>query len=97
MPTKQSSDCPVGRATSGVLYLTFPWSSHPVAVHSPSDLSPRQYKYLQWCLDDSRTSRTRARRLLSLLGFQPYRWVVWLKMILKEKQKWHYPTGSKAA
>ncbi len=76
-----------------VLRLKFPWSSQPVEVLSPLSLSPRQYKYLQWCLDQSRSSLTRRRRLLSLLGFQTYHQVAWSKNKLKEKTKWLSKTG----
>jgi len=69
---------------SGTLELQFPWQDHPVEVPSPSSLTPREYKYLQWCLDQNRLSITRSRRLLSLLGIYSYRQVAWLKNQMKE-------------
>ncbi len=74
------------------LQLTFPWGE-TVAVPSPSSLSGRQFKYLQWCLSQEEPSSSRPYRLLGLLGFLTYgqvRWAVKQKIAwVKERQKWH--------
>ncbi len=72
------------RYMTDVLQLQFPWSSLPVAVPNPSSLTPRQYKYLQWCLHSKLPSLTRNRRLLALLGLMTYRQARWPRI-----QKWH--------
>ncbi len=72
------------------LTLRFPWGD-PQVVHSPSDLTSRQYKYLQWCLRAGLSSSQRY-RLLSLLGFLTYeqaRWWQKQKLIwVQENQRW---------
>ena len=72
--------------------MTFPWGETLVLQH-PSDLSSRQFKYLQWCLKQEEPSLSRPYRLLGLLGFLTYgqvRWAISQKLEwVKEKQKWH--------
>ena len=73
------------------LQLTFPWGETLVLV-SPTDLSSRQFKYLQWCLKREEPSSSRPYRLLGLLGFLTYgqvRWAIKQKLEwVKEKQRW---------
>ncbi len=82
--------------TDEVLHLQFPWQRFPVEVPSPSSLTPREYKYLQWCLDRDRPSSTKSRRFLALVGFMTYRQAVWVDKNWKRTKKWHYQTGYKA-
>ena len=76
-----------------VLELKFPWDDHKVAVHSRYDLTQRQLKYLQWCLDQQSPQPTRNRRLLSLLGFMSYRQAVYFNQNQPRNKPWLSKTG----
>lgn len=58
----------------GTLNLSFPWGEKVSLPREswPELLTPRQRRYLVWCLDETRTSSTRVNRLLSCLGFLTY-------------------------
>ncbi len=84
MTLEAGSGSQPGVIPSSGLLLAFPWG-HTV-VHSPSDLTPRESKYLQWCLDRDRPSSTRSRRFLSLVGFLTYRQALWVDRNWKEKK-----------
>ncbi len=78
------------RYMTDVLELQFPWQSLPREVLSPSSLTPREYKYLQWCLHSRKSLNSRNRRLLSLLGFLTYRQARWPTI---RRKTWHLKTG----
>ncbi len=80
-----------GTRLTSALCLHFPWGSRE--VWCPEDLTPRENKYVRWVLASPLPSRTRNRRLLSLLGKLTYRQARWPVQKLKEIAKWHYKTG----
>jgi len=81
------------KSMTDALELKFPWDDHRVVVHSPSDLTPRQAKYLKWCLDQQSPQPTRNRRLLSVLGFLTYRQAVYWLNTHNRRKPWLSKTG----
>ncbi len=67
------------------MYLNFPWGASK-EVLNPSDLTPRQRKYLQWVLNLH--SRTQRLHLLYLLGFLNYQQAKWSAQRTEGHQEW---------